>query len=171
MANSASTSSKSVTSCKVPKPMLPRPFAIAVSSLSAAPRLGVGCPSLLRCKIVREVVKPSAPALTASAARRAISALSCSVAGSRAAPRSPMTCIRSGACPICAATSISNCRTSSASRYSGNVLQFQGRPSVSTTPGISSTPSMRRIMMSRCSFLQGANPTPQFPMTTVVTPS
>jgi hypothetical protein len=34
----------------------------------------------------------------------------------------------------------------------------------------SSTPSMTRISMSRSSLRQGAKPTPQLPMTTVVTP-
>jgi hypothetical protein len=56
---------------------------------------------------VREVEKPSAPALTASAASAAIALLSSSVAGSRRAPRSPITYTRSAACGNCAPTSMS----------------------------------------------------------------
>ena len=39
-----------------------------------------------------------------------------------------------------------------------------------TTSGMSSTPSISLINASRCSGRDGANPTPQFPITTVVTP-
>ena len=53
---------------------------------------------------------------------------------------------------------------------SGKVSQFQGRPSVSTTSGMSSTPSINFTSMSRCSGRQGAKPTPQLPMSKVVTP-
>ena len=43
-------------------------------------------------------------------------------------------------------------------------------PSVSAVPGMSSTPSINA--MSHCSLpgFTGANPTPQLPLTTVVTP-
>ena len=41
IANSLSVSSKSETSCKTPLPISPKPFAIVVSSLSAAPKVGV----------------------------------------------------------------------------------------------------------------------------------
>ena len=43
-------------------------------------------------------------------------------------------------------------------------------PSLSAVPGMSSTPSMRPISQSRRSGLAGAKPTPQLPMTSVVTP-
>ena len=61
------------------------------SSSAAAVSVGVQSPRLVRWLRVREVVKPSAPASTASPASRAISAISSAVAGSRAAPRSPIT--------------------------------------------------------------------------------
>ncbi len=57
-----------------------------------------------------------------------------------------------------------------ASRYSGKVSQSQVRPSVITTSGMSSTPSITLTKRSRCSARQGANPTPQLPPTAVVTP-
>jgi hypothetical protein len=43
-------------------------------------------------------------------------------------------------------------------------------PSLSTVPGMSSTPSITLISHSRRSGLTGAKPTPQLPMTAVVTP-
>ena len=39
-----------------------------------------------------------------------------------------------------------------------------------TAPGISSTPSISSMSFCRSAGLQGAKPTPQLPMTTVVTP-
>ena len=61
-------------------------------------------------------------------------------------------------------------RASSASRYSGKLSQLQSSPSDITTPGMSSTPSMTLIKVSWSSGRHGANPTPQFPITAVVTP-
>ena len=43
-------------------------------------------------------------------------------------------------------------------------------PSVSAAPGMSSTPSMRPISQSSLPGTTGAKPTPQLPITTVVTP-
>ena len=43
-------------------------------------------------------------------------------------------------------------------------------PSSSTAPGMSSTPSMREMSRSWASGRTGAKPTPQLPMTAVVTP-
>ena len=43
-------------------------------------------------------------------------------------------------------------------------------PSVSAAPGMSSTPSMRPISQSSLPGATGAKPTPQLPITTVVTP-
>ena len=43
-------------------------------------------------------------------------------------------------------------------------------PSVSALPGMSSTPSISSINHSCLSGAAGANPTPQFPITAVVTP-
>ena len=59
---------------------------------------------------------------------------------------------------------------SSASRYSGKVSQFQLMPSESAVPGMSSTPSIRPISQSWRSGAAGAKPTPQLPITAVVTP-
>ena len=63
-------------------------------------------------------------------------------------------------------------RRSSASRYSGNDSQSHGSPSASAVPGMSSTPSSMPISQSCCSGvgLAGANPTPQLPIATDVTP-
>ena len=59
---------------------------------------------------------------------------------------------------------------SSSSRYSGNDSQFQLIPSARAVPGMSSTPSISWISQSRRAGSAGAKPTPQLPMTTVVTP-
>ena len=54
--------------------------------------------------------------------------------------------------------------------YCSKLCQVQGRPSSSTAPGMSSTPSMNSTSVSRWSGLQGAKPTPQLPIIAVVTP-
>ena len=59
---------------------------------------------------------------------------------------------------------------SSSSRYWGNVSQFQLMPSARAVPGMSSTPSISWISQSRLAGSAGAKPTPQLPMTMVVTP-
>lgn len=56
------------------------------------------------------------------------------------------------------------------SRYSGNVSHVHGRPSVITTPGMSSTPAITSTSTSWSDWRHGAKPTPQLPITTVVTP-
>ncbi len=56
------------------------------------------------------------------------------------------------------------------SRYSGNDVQSQVIPSVMAEPGMSSTPSMSWMSQSCRSAAAGANPTPQLPITIVVTP-
>ena len=43
-------------------------------------------------------------------------------------------------------------------------------PSAKAAPGMSSTPSMSPISQDSLPGLTGANPTPQFPITTDVTP-
>ena len=153
-----------------PLPASFRPSASAASSSSSENRLGASSPALVRCSMLREVLTPSAPARMASAVRRRICDRSSAEGGSWPAARSPITNTRSAECGSWAATSTSKLRASSASRYWGKVSQFQGRPSVITTSGTSSTPSMTLTRMSRCSGLQGAKPTPQLPMTTEVTP-
>ena len=62
---------------------------------------GTSSPSFDRCKGVRLVENPSAPARSASSTKAAIWLMSSSVAGSLAAPRSPITKPRSGPCAIC----------------------------------------------------------------------
>ena len=59
---------------------------------------------------------------------------------------------------------------STSSRYSGKDSQFHVMPSCRAAPGMSSTPSMSWISQSRSDGRAGANPTPQLPITTVVTP-
>ena len=59
---------------------------------------------------------------------------------------------------------------SSTSRYSGNVSHPHVMPSFSAVPGMSSTPSMSWISQSSWPGRTGAKPTPQLPITTVVTP-
>ncbi len=102
----------------------------------------------------------------------AIFATSSGVAGSLRAPRSPITKVRTAQCGTCAATSIACGRRSSTSRYCGKLSQSQLMPSCRAVPGISSTSSITAINASCASgvALQGANPTPQLPITSVVTP-
>ena len=61
-------------------------------------------------------------------------------------------------------------RASRASRYSGNDSQPHWMPSLSAAPGMSSTPSISPMSHSWRSGATGAKPTPQLPITTVVTP-
>ncbi len=59
---------------------------------------------------------------------------------------------------------------STASRYSGKLSHSQWIPSASAVPGMSSTPSINLIRYSWLPGRTGAKPTPQLPITTVVTP-
>lgn len=61
-------------------------------------------------------------------------------------------------------------RRSRSSRYSGKVSQFQSIPSLNAAPGMSSTPSINWMSQSSVPGRTGANPTPQLPVTMVVTP-
>ena len=90
IANSASRSRKSDTTSSTP-PASPITVAMPTSSSAAAVSVGVGSPRLVRWLVVRDVVKPSAPAATPSRTMRPIAAISSAVAGSRCAPRSPIT--------------------------------------------------------------------------------
>ena len=146
------------------------PRAIAVSSSSAAVMVGVSTPSGVRWNSEREVEKPSAPAASPSSTSAAIAAMSCAVAGSRSTPRWPMTKTRSGACGTWVAKSMSQRRAARASRYSGKLCQFHGTPSCMTISGMSSTPSITFIRVWRSCGRHGAKPTPQLPISTVVTP-
>ena len=59
---------------------------------------------------------------------------------------------------------------SMASRYSGKVSHSQVMPADIAVEGMSSTASSRSSSQSRSAGRTGAKPTPQLPMTTVVTP-
>ncbi len=67
-------------------------------------------------------------------------------------------------------TSIESRRWSTASRNCGKVSHPHVMPSCSAVPGMSSTPSMRLMSQSSAPGRTGAKPTPQLPVTTVVTP-
>ena len=97
-------------------------------------------------------------------------AMSSSVAGSLAAPRSPITYARSAPCGTCTATSSARGMRSSASMYSGTDCQSHGMASRRLAPGMPSTPSISPMSQSWRSGAAGAKPTPQLPITTVVTP-
>ena len=81
-----------------------------------------------------------------------------------------MTNARSGPCAIWVPTSRHARPRSTASRYSGKLVHSQVMPSAMAEPGMSSTPSMRSMSQPWRSGAAGAKPTPQLPMTTVVTP-
>ena len=61
-------------------------------------------------------------------------------------------------------------RRAAASMNSGKVSQSQVMPMFSTSKGIASTLTRSRMAISRALGLQGAMPTPQLPMMTLVTP-
>ena len=54
--------------------------------------------------------------------------------------------------------------------YSGKVSHSHWMPSCMAAPGMSSTASIRSMSSSRRSSRTGAKPTPQLPITTLVTP-
>ena len=116
MANSASGSVKSDTTWSTPRPASAMPMAMAVSSSSLAVRVAIGSPALVRWLRVRDVPKPMAPASIASLARAFIRAMSSAVAGSRSAPRWPMTKTRRAAWGSWLPMSTSNDRAARASR-------------------------------------------------------
>ena len=99
-----------------------------------------------------------------------IASMSSGFAGSFLAPRSPITYARTAPWGTWVPTSTVQRRRSSASRYSPNVSHSHSIPSASAAPGMSSTPSMRPMSQSWRSGAAGAKPTPQLPMTSVVTP-
>jgi hypothetical protein len=133
-------------------------------------RAGTGSPEIARCAIVRDVEKPSAPAATPCFTIAAICAMSSGVAGALFAPRSPITYARTAPCGTCVPRSMVKRRRASASRYSGKLSHSHCMPSCSAVPGMSSTPSMSWIRKSCWSGRTGAKPTPQLPITAVVTP-
>jgi hypothetical protein len=81
----------SLASSNTPAPASPRarPMPISSSALAVVP--AANSPSLARCRIVRVVEKPTAPARIASRTTSAICRISSGVASALAPPRSPMT--------------------------------------------------------------------------------
>jgi hypothetical protein len=145
-------------------------YTSATISSSAANVPGTSRPSTALWSSRRLTETPTAPAATPSVTSAAMRAMSSSVAGSLAAPRSPITKARTAPCGTCAATSSARGIWSSASRYSATDSQSQWIASRSDAPGMPSTPSMSPMSQSCRSGAAGANPTPQLPITTVVTP-
>ena len=140
--------SKSEISSKTPPPRPPVPAGSRAARLRGRQRR-VGSPRLVRWFRVREVVKPTAPAALASAASRAICAMS-SRSPASGAPRVRPS--RRCAAPRGAAGRRSRCRAarvSSASRYSGSSPIPRGAPRASAAPGMSSTPSITSTSRSR----------------------
>jgi len=86
--SSSSVPAWSLTSWKMPRPARPIASPIASSSSGGADVPGTR-PCLDRCRIVRDVVNPTAPARSASSVSDAISAMSSALASSWA--RSPIT--------------------------------------------------------------------------------
>ena len=84
--------------------------------------------------------------------------------------RSPSTYARTAACGTWAAMSIDLGTRSSESRYSANDSHCQSMPSWRAVPGMSSTPSISSMRKLSAPGRTGAKPTPQLPITTVVTP-
>jgi hypothetical protein len=119
---------------------------------------------------VRPVEKPIAPACSASRSWPRMAAMSSAVARSCASARSPITAMRSGSCGTRQAKSRLCGTRSSASMYSVKLCQLNFTPSASATPGMSSTPSISADQLGLLARASGAKPTPQLPITTVVTP-
>ena len=168
--NSFQSRFRSLAISNTPCPTRPiaRPIPSSSSCVAVVP--GTSSPSTDLCNTVLEVEKPNAPALRPSSTMADISAISESVGASLVAPRSPITYARTAPCGTCVPTSTVRGSFSRASRYSGKLSQSQDIPSASAVPGISSTPSIRPISHWCLSGFAGAKPTPQLPITTVVTP-
>ena len=166
----SSPSAPAGASSNTPAPASARASPMPKSSASAANVPGTGSPSMAMWATVRDVEKPSAPASMPSRTIAAISAMSSLVAASLRAPRSPITYARTEPWGISEPTSSASGRSEMTSRNSGYVSQPHLMPSLSAAPGMSSTPSIKPMSHSCLSGRTGANPTPQLPMTTVVTP-
>ena len=162
--------SKSETAWSTPWSSPTRAPARPRSSAALASDAGVASPDRDRWTSDRPVEKPTAPASSASRSRPRISAMSASVATSPAIPRAPITKTRSASCGTWAAKSMLCGSASMASIYSGKLVHPQRSPSASAEPGMSSTPSISAMSASRSAGRQGAKPTPQLPITAVVTP-
>ena len=169
--NSPSVSGKkSEMSSTTPWPASATPWAMHSSSSVLARSEGVGSPLAVRWLRVREVEKPRAPSRMASVARARMAAQS---SGSPPPGGPPARPSRRGAARRAAAGRTGRCRAGdalTASRYSPKLSHSQSMPSSSTAPGMSSTPSISEMRRGCASGRTGAKPTPQLPMTAVVTP-
>ncbi len=87
----SSPSAPAAASSNTPVPSSPSTAPMPNSSSSAANVPGTGSPSIARWASVREVENPRAPARMPSRTMAAMAAMSSVVAGSLAAPRSPIT--------------------------------------------------------------------------------
>ena len=166
----SSPSAPAGASSNTPVPSSPRTRPIPNSSSSAANVPGTGSPSIAMCAIVRLVEKPNAPGLHSFPhdARHRVD-----VFGSGGLVLGAT--LPHDVHAYCAVRHLGRDveelgRRATASRYSGNVSHSHSMPADSAAPGMSSTPSMSPISQSRRSGCTGANPTPQLPMTIVVTP-
>ncbi len=106
----------------------------------------------------------------ASSTSSHIAATSSSPAGSSPRLRSPIAWYRTAQCPTIPPTFTPLGIRSTLARYSPYVCQSQGSPLRIAAAGMSSTDSIISARYSRSSGRHGANVTPQFPITTVVTP-
>ena len=99
-----------------------------------------------------------------------IAATSSSPAGSSLRLRSPIAWYRTAQCPTIPPAFTPLGIRSTLARYSPYVCQSQGSPLRIAAAGMSSTDSIISARYARSSGRHGANVTPQFPITTVVTP-
>ena len=89
ISSSATAMSEAISKTPCPSSPSTRPMPSSSSWLAKVP--GTSSPSLARWSMVRDVVKPTAPAAIASRTMSAICAMSSGVAASLRAPRSPIT--------------------------------------------------------------------------------
>ena len=143
----------------------------ANSSSSAANVPGTGRPSMARWPSVRDVEKPSAPASIASCTIGAIAAISSGVAGSLRRAPLPHRVRAHRAVRHLHADVDAELPARRARRGTRGTSPSSSRcPRCSAVPGMSSTPSISEMSHSSSPGRTGANPTPQLPATTVVTP-
>ena len=111
ISNSSSKSTKSEMPCTTPLPVDPRARAMPTNSSAWAVIDGVTTPLESRCLIVRDVLKPSAPASTASRTTSPMRSISSGSATSWAGPRSPITYARTAPCGTWVPTSTARGRS------------------------------------------------------------
>ena len=142
------------------------------SSSSAANVPGTGSPSMARWPIVRDVEKPSAPASIASLHDRAPSPRCRRAWRARCRRRAPPSrSARTAPCGTCAPTSMPNVGGVERVEVLGEGLPAPvDALGAARCRGCPRRPPSAPISHSSSPGRTGANPTPQLPMTTVVTP-